>query len=113
MSSQGAAGVATISRSAVLLRRGAPTHTPTASVHQFGAMKILSLPKCVHKRPLLFDRHHSFRSCVLDQQQFVRHSVQFVTPLLWRSLPADCTRVSSARALHAPMLPAPSSEDLR
>src|SRR5438034_11276102 len=63
-------GIATISRSAVLVLCQAPSHTPTASVHQFATTKTLSLPKCVHKHPLLFDRHRSFRPVVLDRLQF-------------------------------------------
>src|SRR5438552_14897809 len=105
--------VATTSRSEVLVRRRAPIQTPTASVHQFAAMKILSQPKCVHERPLLFDRHHSFRSVVLDQRQFPPGSFQFVLLLRQRSLRAGCIQVSSSPAWHGPMLPALPSASLR
>src|SRR6266481_667789 len=104
--------VATISRSLVALRCQAPSHTPTASVHQFAATKTLSLPKCVHDHPLLFDRHRSFRPVVLDRRQFPPGLFQFVMLLRQRSLRADCIRVSSAPASHAPMLPARPSADL-
>src|SRR6266481_3886069 len=98
--------VATTSRSEVLVRRRAPIQTPTASVHQFAAMKTLSLPKCVHERPLLFDCHHSFRSVVLDQWQFPPGLFQFVVLLRQRNLRADCILVSSTPASHAPTLQA-------
>src|SRR5206468_8464151 len=104
--------VATTSCSEVLVRRRAPIQTPTASVHQLAAMKILSQPKCVHERPLLFDRHHSFRSVVLDQRQFSPGSFQFVLLLRQRSLRADCILVSSAPASHGPTPPTPSLADL-
>src|SRR5206468_2220917 len=104
--------VATTSRSGVLVRRRAPIQTPTASVHQFAATKILSQPKCVHERPSFFDRHQSFRPVVLDQRQFPPGLFQFLMLLRQRSLRADCILVSSTPAWHAPMPPAPSLADL-
>src|SRR5438067_12697936 len=93
-------------------RRRSPTHRPCACVRQFETMNMLLPPDCDHDCPLRSDRHHSFRSLVLDPPQFLRGSSQFAMPLRQRTLLANCTRVSSTRASHSPMLPAPLLEDL-
>src|SRR5437588_13062308 len=105
-------GIATISRSPVLFRRRGSIRKPSASAHQFEATKILSPPKCVHDRRLLFGGHHSFRSVVSDQRQSPPVHSQFVLLPRPRSLRANCTHVSSAPASHRPMLPAPLSANL-
>src|SRR5436190_7948278 len=105
-------GIATISRSAVLVLCQAPSHTPTASVHQFAAMKTLSLPKCVHDHPVLCDRHDSFRSVVSDQRQSPPDCSRFLMLPRQRNLRADCILVSSTPASRAPTLPTPSLADL-
>src|SRR5580765_6330879 len=77
-------------------RHRASIHKPSASVRQFEAMKILFLPNCDHDYPWLVDRHHSFRSLVLDPPQFPSGPSQFAMPLRHRSPRANCTPASSA-----------------
>src|ERR1700730_116926 len=94
-------------------RRRAPTRKPSASVHQYEAMKILSPQVSARDHPLLFDRNDSFRSAFLDRRQFLLEPSQFVPPRPQRNLTADCIRQSSKQVLHKPMLAQPSSADLR